>query len=126
MADDDTDMFELLSNALICGNDVVEGFRDTADETAVMGRQADGEIAAAHGLQGIEKLRQIERTAVELGAVGGDRFRGWNQIGIGVRMLEQSRFAGGHGAPKDGRVEETARKGANGARNCPGPSRDAS
>jgi hypothetical protein len=38
-------------------------------------------------------------------------FGAWDQIGFEVWMLEQSRFAGGHGAPKMKRIEKE-REGA--------------
>ncbi len=62
MADHDADAFELLGDALVRRNDVVEGFRDAAGETAVMGRQAHREIPAPHRLERLEQVRQIDES----------------------------------------------------------------
>jgi hypothetical protein len=75
VADHDTDMFELLGNPLVCRNDIVEGFRHPADETAVMGRQAHREVPAPHRLERVQKLREIERTSIQFRAVQPLSFR---------------------------------------------------
>ena len=60
LADDLTGALELACQLLIGGDDLVEGVGDLAGEAGVITRQAHGEIAVAHGLEGAQQLALIE------------------------------------------------------------------
>ena len=72
-ADDLADLLQLLGHALVGGDDVVEGVGDLAGEADLVARQADGEIADAHRLQGVQ---QIAHRAGRIFKIGGRGYPG--------------------------------------------------
>ncbi len=58
-----TDPFELMGNALIGGDDLVEGVGDLAHDADAVAGHAHGEIADPHGLQRVQQFTQLARLA---------------------------------------------------------------
>ncbi len=58
-ADHLADALELLRHALVGGDDLVEGVGDLAGDADLVAGHADGEVADAHGLQGMQEVVQI-------------------------------------------------------------------
>src|SRR5204863_243231 len=48
-------LLQLVGHALISGDDIVEGTGNLADDAIVMTGNADGEIAAPHGVKGMKE-----------------------------------------------------------------------
>ena len=75
-ADHLADALELLRHALVGGDDLVEGIGDLADQADMVAGHADGEIADAHGLQGVQEFVQIGRAVAGRGRSAVDFRRG--------------------------------------------------
>ena len=59
-SDDFTHVLELLSDALVRGDDGIEGIADLARDARLRSRQTHREIAGLHRVQRVEQFVQIE------------------------------------------------------------------
>ena len=95
-ADDQADAFELPRHALVGAGDFVEGVGDLAEQTDAVAGHAHGEVADPHGLQGVEKFRQIAGIGVGIAIDPGLADLGNGRVGTVSRWGGNNVFSALH------------------------------